>query len=151
MQATQQASGFWRPAQLFVVRNGLDLKRFHYIPLAEEGEGNLVGLGSLLPVKRWDRLLRAVAVLKRLGYPCHLRLIGDGPLRDVLQQQVYALGITEGVTLMGYQTDIPACLAEATMLVHTSDSEGVSQCCHGSDGVWTARGSYGYRRYSIID
>jgi glycosyltransferase involved in cell wall biosynthesis len=124
VQAARQASWLWRPAQPFVVSNGLDLKRFHYTPLAEQGEGNLVGLGSLLPVKRWDRLLRAVAVLKRLGYPCHLRLIGDGPLRDALQQQVYALDITERVTLIGHQTDIPACLAEATVLVHTSDSEG---------------------------
>jgi glycosyltransferase involved in cell wall biosynthesis len=124
MQAAQQASCLWRPAQLFVVRNGLDLKRFGYVPPAEEGDGNLVGLGSLLPVKRWDRLLRAVAVLKRLGYPCHLRLIGDGPLRDALQQQVYALDIPERVTLMGHQTDIPACLAEAAVLVHTSESEG---------------------------
>jgi glycosyltransferase involved in cell wall biosynthesis len=124
VQAARQASWLWRPAQLFVVRNGLDLKRFHYTPLTEEGEGNIVGLGSLLPVKRWDRLLRAVAILKRLGYSCHLRLIGDGPLRDALQQQVYALDITERVTLMGRQTDIPACLSEATFLVHTSDSEG---------------------------
>jgi glycosyltransferase involved in cell wall biosynthesis len=122
-QAARQASWLWRPAQLFIVRNGLDLERFHYMPLAQAG-GTIVGLGSLVPVKRWDRLLRAMAVLKRLGYACQLRLIGDGPLRDTLQQQIHTLEITDCVTLMGHQTDIPACLAEATVLVHTSDSEG---------------------------
>ena len=123
-QAAQQAPWLWRPAQLFVVRNGLNLEHFHDVPLAQVGGGTIVGLGSLLPVKRWDRLLRAMAALKHLGYACQLRLIGDGPLRDTLQQQIQVLEITDRVTLMGYRTDISACLAEATVVVHTSDSEG---------------------------
>jgi glycosyltransferase involved in cell wall biosynthesis len=122
--AAQRASWFWRPDQPLVVRNGLDLQSFYYTPVAKEGGGTIVGLGSLLPAKRWDRLLSAVAALKRSGYVCQLRLIGDGPMRDTLQQQVYALDITDRVTLMGHQTDISACLAAATCLVHTADSEG---------------------------
>jgi glycosyltransferase involved in cell wall biosynthesis len=45
------------PRQLYVVRNGLDLQRFRSVPLPTTGRSSILAVGSLLPVKRWDRIL----------------------------------------------------------------------------------------------
>ena len=112
------------PQRLFVVRNGIDLTRFHPAAQSNRKQVCLVGIGSLLPVKRWDRLFHAAAVLKQRGLRFLVQLVGDGPLQQSLRQQVQALGITDCVDFLGTRTDVPRILAEATALVHTSDSEG---------------------------
>jgi glycosyltransferase involved in cell wall biosynthesis len=92
--------------------------------VANTGRACVVGVGSLFPVKRWDRLLVATAALQQQGLNFLVRIVGDGPLRAALLQQVQALGLAECVEFVAYSADIPGLLAEATLLVHTSDSEG---------------------------
>jgi glycosyltransferase involved in cell wall biosynthesis len=77
-----------------------------------------------LSVKRWDRLVRAALALKQQGFNFLVRLVGDGPLRDSLCQQTQDMGVADCFEFMGNREDIPSLLAEATFLVHTSDSEG---------------------------
>jgi glycosyltransferase involved in cell wall biosynthesis len=112
------------PGQLYVVRNGIDLQQFRAIRLSTIGRACILGVGSLLPVKRWDRLLDVIPSLKRQGLNFLVRLVGDGPLRASLTQQAQALGVADCVEFMGHRDDIPGLLAHATFLVHTSDSEG---------------------------
>lgn len=112
------------PGQLYIVRNGIDLQQFRAIPLSTTGQACILGVGSLLPVKRWDRLFEAALSLKRRGADFLVRLVGDGPLRLSLTQQAQALGVADCIEFMGHRDDIPGLLAHATFLVHTSDSEG---------------------------
>jgi glycosyltransferase involved in cell wall biosynthesis len=112
------------PGQLFVVRNGLDLQLFRMLPLSIVGRACIVGIGSLLPVKRWDRLLESVLVLKQSGFDCLVQIAGDGPLRGSLEQQVQELGLTGYVEFLGHVADVPGLLSKATLLVHPSDTEG---------------------------
>jgi len=123
-EAVGHSGPFLRPSRLFVVPNGLDLQRFRVTPLPAGGPAAIVGLGALQPLKRWDRLLDAVGVLRRAGMDCTVRIVGEGPCRTALENQARELGIAEAVALVGYQEDIPGILSEATFLVHTSDSEG---------------------------
>jgi glycosyltransferase involved in cell wall biosynthesis len=123
-QSAQCSPGPFGPRQLFVVRNGLDLGRFRSVPVASSGRACIVGVGSLFPVKRWDRLLVATAALQQQGLDFLVRIVGDGPLRAPLMQQAQALGLTERVEFVAHSADIPSLLADATLLVHTSDSEG---------------------------
>ena len=115
---------FLRPSRLFVVLNGLDLQRFRVTSLPAGGPAAIVGLGSLQPIKRWDRLLDAVGVLRRAGMGCSVRIVGEGPCRTALENRARELEIADAVALVGYQEDIPGMLSEATFLVHTSDTEG---------------------------
>lgn len=118
------ADGLFIPGQMAVVRNGLDLQYFRCVPLSTAEGVRIVGVGSLLPVKRWDRLLAAALALKRSGLDFLVRIVGDGPLRGSLQQQARALGLVDCIEFIGHSDDIPGILADATFLVHTSDSEG---------------------------
>jgi glycosyltransferase involved in cell wall biosynthesis len=112
------------PARRIVVRNGLDLQRFRMTPLLESGMVSLVGVGSLLRVKRWDRLLRAASELKRRGHEFVLRIAGKGPLLHELELQKGELGLNGRVEFIGHADNVPDLLSKSTFLVHTSDVEG---------------------------
>jgi glycosyltransferase involved in cell wall biosynthesis len=112
------------PKRLSVVRNGLDLERFCALPLPANRQGRIVGIGSLIAIKRWDRLLMAASQLKQSGFDFLIQIIGDGPLRGPLEQQAWDLDIADCVEFLGYISDIPSILASAAFLVHPSDSEG---------------------------
>ena len=53
-----------------------------------------------------------------------MQIVGDGYLGESLQRQTQDLGITDFVKFIGHHNDIPSILANATLLAHTSDSEG---------------------------
>jgi len=112
------------PKKLFVVRNGLDLQKFRYVNLSIFQKARILAVGSLLPVKRWDRLIESAADLKRDGYDFLVRIVGDGPLRFSLEKQVEKFGLTEHVTFLGHRDDIQDLLADSRFLAHTSDCEG---------------------------
>jgi glycosyltransferase involved in cell wall biosynthesis len=112
------------PKHLFVVRNGLDVQHCQMVPVSTTGQARILGLGSLLSVKRWDRLLGAALALKRRGCDFVVQIAGDGPLRRSLEQQTQDLGLATCIVFLGHRDDIPRLLSGATFLVHTSDSEG---------------------------
>ncbi len=120
----RQARSFFVPKNVFVIHNGLDLQRFCSLPFPGAGQVHIVGIGSLLPVKRWDRLLRVAYMLQEDGLDFLIKIAGDGPLRETLQQEAQKLGVTRRVRFLGHVDDIPALLGEASFLSHTSDSEG---------------------------
>jgi len=123
-ERAKKSRSFFVPKECSVVRNGLDLEMFRPMPIAREGRVQIVAVGSLLPLKRWDRLILAASVLKKRGFDFLIRIAGDGPLYQSLKQQTQVLGLAECVEFTGYVDDIPRLLANASFLVHPSDSEG---------------------------
>jgi glycosyltransferase involved in cell wall biosynthesis len=107
------------------VRNGLDLNEFRRSEHFLAAINYVAAVGSLFPVKRWDRLLRAIHRIKHIG-ACNVRfrIAGDGPLRSDLEKLAQTLGVSQHVEFIGECYDIPAFLREAKFLVHTSESEG---------------------------
>ncbi|MGQ0556512.1 MAG: glycosyltransferase family 4 protein [Nitrospiraceae bacterium] len=117
--------GPFRPKRVFVVRNALDLKNFKCVDSASTKRDYVAAVGSLLPVKRWDRLLGVVQALKTVvGEDIHFQIAGDGPLRSTLEKLAGNLGISRCVKFLGAVHDIPTFLSGAKFLVHTSESEG---------------------------
>ena len=112
------------PKRVFVVPNGVDLQYFRPITSPAIEPVRILAIGSLVQIKRWDRLLLATAELKRRSLEFSVELAGDGPLRRSMEQQAQELRISERVTFRGYADDIPALLSKASFLVHTSDAEG---------------------------
>ncbi|MCA9468937.1 MAG: glycosyltransferase family 4 protein [Nitrospira sp.] len=116
--------GPFLPQNLYIVRNGLSLKKFNVQELPISPKGQILAIGSLLPVKRWDRLLETATELKRRGHKFLIRLVGDGPLREDLVQKSRALGVFDCIEFLGHCDNIPELLASSHFLVHTSDREG---------------------------
>jgi len=123
-ESARRKSSFFVPRQFSVVRNGVDLNRFRSFSETSEMKTYVAAVGWLLPIKRWDRLLRVVKEVKGRVGQVRLQIAGDGPLRLALEELARRLGISNTVRFMGAVDDIPAFLRQAKFLVHTSESEG---------------------------
>lgn len=120
-----RASGPFTPKRVFVVRNALDLNWFKCANDISKKRDYVAAVGSLLPVKRWDRLLRVVKGLKIVADEgVRFRIAGDGMLRSALEKLAIDLDLSEVVEFCGAVRDIPKFLSGAKFLIHTSENEG---------------------------
>lgn len=88
----------------------------------------IVGVGRLEQEKGFDRLIDAFSELTKqsaaIRQHWRLRVIGEGSLRDQLEQQVGNLGLSDRVTMPGWIRPVWQELAEATLFVLPSRYEG---------------------------
>jgi glycosyltransferase involved in cell wall biosynthesis len=123
--------------QFRVVRLGLDLDEFLALdpvpdpdaPLrraaaVQPGEILVSIVGRLVPIKRIDLALKAVARARALGAPIRLAVVGDGELRPELTARAEALGIGDAVHFAGYERDVAAVVAATDVMLLTSANEG---------------------------
>ena len=83
---------------------------------------HLCAVGRLAPQKNFALLLRSLA---RLGdLPVTLDIAGDGEQREMLQQLARTLGVADRVRFLGTVSDVLQRLAQAEVMVLTSDFEG---------------------------
>ncbi len=82
-------------------------------------------VGRLVPEKRPGDLLRAIADEPALS--CRVRIIGAGPLRESLQEQIRELGLSHRVDLLGpvSQAELPDQYAWSDVVVLPSEAEGL--------------------------
>lgn len=117
-------------AKICVIHNGLDEASFEPLrkrrasrPLA--GEVRIAFVGRLVPIKRVDLLLGAMALIQERDDPrWSLEIVGDGPLRAGLESQSAQLGLEERVHFRGFRPDAIEILADCDLLIFTSDHEG---------------------------
>src|SRR5258706_7914716 len=88
------------------------------------GQVRILGVGSLLHVKRWDRLLMAASSLQKRGFDFQIEICGGGPLHEPLKHQAQILQLSNRVRFMGSTKDVAKSLANSSFLVHASESEG---------------------------
>ncbi len=118
-----------------VIWNGIDLKQFQNVPeervrrfreqhgLPENAK--IIGTVTRLREEKGNAyLIEAAAEVLRQEPETTFVLIGDGPLRDSLQQQAQELGIGEKVLFTGFVTDVHAALAALDIVVLPSLREG---------------------------
>ncbi len=122
--SARSRNGFFSAKRLLVVRNGIDLTLFRALPYFHANPAGILAVGSLVRVKRWDRLLDCAFILKTQGLDFRIRLAGDGSLRQELERQACQLGLQERVRFLGYTPDVQELFGESAFLVHTSDAEG---------------------------
>lgn len=87
---------------------------------------NLISVGSLVPVKGYDRMIRVHQRLIADGFLHHLYLIGTGPQESALRQQVRELHLQETVHFLGFKSNPYSYVAQADLYVCSSHNEGFS-------------------------
>ena len=95
-------------------------------PLDHPEGFRMIGIGRLIPVKVFDRLIRIHARLRSEGYPVHTDILGEGALRTDLEKLAADLGVSDSVRFLGYQTNPYPYLAGSDLFVCCSLSEGFS-------------------------
>jgi glycosyltransferase involved in cell wall biosynthesis len=83
-------------------------------------------LGSLTKQKRLKELIWSIDQLKAVGMPAHLLMIGEGPLRTVLQRYCWLNQVEDHVHFLGFRNDVPCLLSHVDVLWQAGAYEGQS-------------------------
>lgn len=85
----------------------------------------IASIGRLSPEKGHADLIAAMGIIHRKGHRVTLMLIGDGPERPKLIQQIKSLGLEDSVHLPGYINEPHRLLEEVDLMVLPSHTEGL--------------------------
>ena len=120
-----------------ILPNGTDVSRFN--PATDEQRQQLrremgfsesgpicVCVANLCAVKDLETLIRSAVHLREKLPTIQFLLVGEGPLREDLENLANSLGLSETVKFVGRQQDVRPFLAAADFGVLTSLSEGSS-------------------------
>jgi glycosyltransferase involved in cell wall biosynthesis len=80
--------------------------------------------GRLVPIKRVEVALEAVALARAEGAPIRFAIVGDGELRGELEARAAELGLGDAVHFAGFRRDMPEVVAATDIALLTSDNEG---------------------------
>lgn len=124
---SRAATNGWRRALgrttvVHAVPNGIQVR-----PVSDvvRQDGMILCVGRLTPQKAQRVLIGALARLCRRGVAARVVLVGDGPGRAMLERGIRRLGLGDHVTLAGRRDDVPALMAQATVLALPSRFEGL--------------------------
>lgn len=113
-----------RAKHFTVVENGINLKEFQVRAIPSTSTYELLGIGSLTKVKRWDRAVRIIRIMKDKGLPVNLSIAGAGPLREPLQRLARELRIQGSLRMLGLVEDVARLIPLYHCVIHTAESEG---------------------------
>jgi glycosyltransferase involved in cell wall biosynthesis len=114
----------FKPERVVAVNNGVEEM---FQPAAGHADKpTIVCVGRLAPVKRQDRLIDAAAVAKLRVPDLQLVIVGEGPLRPVLEERIAAHGAGEWIHLAGKLTheELVALYQQAWLVTSASLAEG---------------------------
>jgi glycosyltransferase involved in cell wall biosynthesis len=118
-------SGEVDAARVSVIYNPVDVAAFTAAhPLGDDGF-RVVSVCRLDPIKNLGLLIRGIAAACNSGKRVELWLIGDGPSRKELEALVAELGLQDKVVFWGFQAAPAPFLAQASLFVLPSLSEGI--------------------------
>lgn len=109
-----------------LIYNGIDLKPFENdsqpLKIREEFPNKylIAFVANLNHRKGHEYLLRAIARLVPRYGDIHLLLLGEGNLKQELENLTSELNITDNVSFLGYQPNVPAILKAVDLYVHAS-------------------------------
>ncbi|CEP67179.1 Glycosyl transferase, family 1 [Moorella glycerini] len=125
--------GIGKPGKVKIVPLGIDLEPYLHgvrgrlrAELGLAGDVRLIGIvGRLTAIKNHNLFLKAAkALLDSSDIPLHFVVVGDGELRQELEDVTKQLDITEHVTFLGWRKDMPDIYRDLDVLALTSNNEG---------------------------
>lgn len=88
--------------RLKVVHCGVDMPNAPWEPDGRE-DGLILAVGRLDPIKGFDTLVDALALLRERGMDARCRLVGSGPLDTALRERAARLGVADRIEFAGAQ------------------------------------------------
>ena len=113
--------------QIPCIYNGVDTKLFapHVIRKNNDININFITTGTLYYIKNHKLLITAFNKVERLYPNVTLTILGDGELREELQQMINIDGLEDKVTILGCVRNVADYLHRADIYVMSSDVEGL--------------------------
>jgi glycosyltransferase involved in cell wall biosynthesis len=118
------------PNKIAVIGNALPAEAFTPAPAALPKRPGALRVGMVARMnhryKNHSGFLRIAAQVHRRMPNIEFLLVGDGPLRQELENEASSLGLGSSAIFLGDRQDISAVLASLDVAVNTSDSESLS-------------------------
>jgi glycosyltransferase involved in cell wall biosynthesis len=124
------------PGKIVSIPTGVDVQHFTPRP-ADLAAKAALGLPAASPVisivgilrhlKRHDLFLDAAQRLQQRQPPVRFLIVGDGPQRSRIEEQIRQRNLTGCVTMAGYCADVRSIYSFSDVVVLCSDAEGVPQ------------------------
>ena len=97
-----------------------------FVPGLQKRRLTALAAGTLYPPKNYPRLIKAHERLLQAGIEHDLWILGDGEQRPSIEQYIHAHGLTDSVTLFGFQKNPYPYMKAADLIVCSSNYEGFS-------------------------
>lgn len=123
------------PGRMEIIENGVDVARYGQAMNRARARTRLgldpfrrciVHIARLHPVKDQSTLLKAFAQVAAARDDVDLVLVGEGALREKLEELARTLGVERRVRFLGVRSDVPEILSAADVFVLTSSCEAAS-------------------------
>ena len=95
------------------------------IPFSSE-EYNILSVGRITPEKGYDMIPSIARILLDLGYKVHFYIIGDGPSRAEVEENISSLGVGVQVTILGTKINPYPYMKACDVYIQPSYEEGYS-------------------------
>jgi len=130
-----EARGLDRHVAIEVIYSGIPMDEFSSIPprRVKETRSDLLGrkrgpvvlaVSRLWPGKDVEQLVDMMPMLLRAHPEAVLAVVGEGPERANIEEQIRRLGVQPNVHLLGRRSDVPTLLQASDLLVFPSKNEG---------------------------
>jgi glycosyltransferase involved in cell wall biosynthesis len=118
--------------EIRTISTGVDLDRFSpQGPRAELPVPTDVLLVGMITVIRWAKgaqiLAEALKLLRDEGLRLHAVIVGEGPARNWLQEQIATLGVADQITFTGHREDVPDIMRRLDIVAIPSFHEAIPQ------------------------
>lgn len=121
------------PRKVFVIPNGVDTKRFRPDSACRESIRDELGLSSrtkligivaaLRPEKNHSLFVRAAVKIRTHVPEAHFLIVGEGPEREKIANQIESSGASGFIHLLGNRSDTPRVLSALDVFALTSLNE----------------------------
>ena len=119
-----------------LIRRGIQPDRVRVIPASVDDRFRLslngsrpydiVTTSALIPRKRVEDIIEAVASLRATRPDLRAAVLGDGPLADELRAHAARLGVAGAIDFLGFRNDVETIYSQASVFVLASRYEGLS-------------------------
>lgn len=136
MVAVSEKAGNWlfgKNANFKIINNGLNLQRFHFdgekrkqlrVQYHMEDKFVIGHVGVFLPVKNHQFIIRIFKEVLKGKPNAKLLFLGDGPLKNQIQNYAVELGLADSIIFLGQRTDVEDWYSVMDVLVFPSQFEG---------------------------
>lgn len=122
------------PEKVKTVYSGIDPNRFldtnssgflHQEFGIDRSKKLIANISAIAPHKDYETFLNTVRRVADCRDDCHFLIVGEGSLRESMQDLATKLNLNNRVTFTGFRTDVPKIFRELTLFLITSDTEGL--------------------------
>jgi glycosyltransferase involved in cell wall biosynthesis len=113
----------------YIIPNGIDISE--YPPLGGRRNIDILAVGSLIPLKQYDSLIRIIQKLTSSIPDITCVICGKGPEEDHLRKMILDADLQNNISLIGEKAhnEVLQWMSNCKLLLHPSSYEGFSTVC----------------------